>query len=94
MSLATPTTVEKLRMAPHAKAKEEVEQASTNWRQRRAVYGRRRLTNAMPERVGHPRDCVGNARPSVSEGMILEREPDAGNPHVRFDERRLETERV
>ena len=24
--------------------------------------------------------------------MILVREPDAGDPHVRFDERRLETE--
>jgi hypothetical protein len=25
--------------------------------------------------------------------MTFQREPDAGNPHVRFDERRLETER-
>ena len=28
----------------------------------------------------------------VGVGMILVREPDAGDPHVRFDERRLETE--
>ena len=30
------------------------------------------------------------ARPSVGEGMRLVREPDAGDLHVRFDERRLE----
>jgi len=32
------------------------------------------------------------SRPSVGEGMRLVREPDAGDLHVRFDERRLETE--
>ena len=30
----------------------------------------------------HPAD----ARPAVGEGMMFVREPDAGNPHVRFDE--------
>ena len=32
------------------------------------------------------------SRPSVGEGMRLVREPDAGDLHVRLDERRLETE--
>jgi len=30
--------------------------------------------------------------PPSAKARELEREPDAGNPHVRFDERRLETE--
>ncbi len=30
--------------------------------------------------------------PAASESMNLLREPDAGNPHVRFDERDVETE--
>ncbi len=36
--------------------------------------------------------CTAHDELSVGEGMNLVREPDAGNPHVRFDERRLETE--
>ena len=30
----------------------------------------------------------------MGEGVSLVREPDAGDLHVRFDERRLETERM
>src|SRR5665213_177617 len=35
---------------------------------------------------------VGSKPPSASERMNFLREPDAGNPHVRFDERDVETE--
>ena len=48
MRLATPTTVEKLREAPHVKAKEEVEHASTSWRQRRGT----RQQSARKRRAG------------------------------------------
>ena len=33
-----------------------------------------------------------DAQPSVGESVSLLREPDAGNLHVRFDERDVETE--
>ena len=36
--------------------------------------------------------AAANVQPSVGEGMRSQREPDAGKLHVRFDERRLETE--
>jgi len=40
----------------------------------------------------HPCCCsVAYARPSVGESMRLVREPDAGDLHVRFDERDVET---
>jgi len=32
------------------------------------------------------------AQPDVGEGVSLVREPDAGDPHVRFDGREVETE--
>src|SRR5690606_34860254 len=35
---------------------------------------------------------VGSTPPAESERMNLLREPDAGDPHVRFDEREVETE--
>ena len=31
--------------------------------------------------------CVGNSRPYHTRGRDLVGKPDAGNPHVRFDER-------
>ena len=63
MSLATPITVEKLRKALHVKAKEEVEHASTNWRQRRA----------NPAVVGAPTPCRSASAPPVVVSETQER---------------------
>src|SRR5437762_5407464 len=37
---------------------------------------------------------VGPLPPAARESVNLLREPDAANPHVRFDEREVETERL
>ena len=37
---------------------------------------------------------MGSLPPAASESVNLLREPDAANPHVRFDEREVETEHI
>ena len=50
-----------------------------------------RVTGLWSEYGAHA-PCAVYSEPPVGEGMISSESPDAGNPHVRFDERRLETE--
>jgi len=55
------------------------------------------MSLTLPERVQKLRNALhAQAKGAVSRGRkheILLREPDAANPHVRFDERDVETER-
>ena len=50
------------------------------------ISGRVSLRDARPLRL-----AAAPRRPAESEGLMTRRKPDAGNLHVRFDERRLET---
>ena len=43
-----------------------------------------------PDTSGHASEIAGGA--ACLKRMNLLREPDAGDPHVRFDEREVETE--
>ena len=80
LRLATPITVEELRKAPHAKAKERVEHVSTNWRQRRCGIGGSQhaggaLDRERPRRWLCWRHTMG--------GTGTHREPDDERPTIR-----------
>ena len=51
-----------------------------------------RIFSALADAGGLLGALAAHSELPVGEGMILVREPDAGNPHGRFDERRLEPE--
>jgi hypothetical protein len=95
VTLRNSGNVRELRKAPHAEVKDrpgsqsgermsaQVAALAVAWRTTVQNYGRGFTIPAVAR--------VAYARPSVSERMRLVREPDAGDLHVRFDERDVET---
>jgi hypothetical protein len=95
VTLRNSGNVRELRKAPHAEVKDrpgsqsgermsaQVAALAVAWRTTVQNYGRGFSIPAVAR--------VAYARPSVSERMRLVREPDAGDLHVRFDERDVET---
>jgi hypothetical protein len=95
VTLRNSGNVRELRKAPPAEVKDrpgsqsgermsvQVAALAVAWRTTVQNYGRGFTIPAVAR--------VAYARPSVSERMGLVREPDAGDLHVRFDERDVET---
>jgi hypothetical protein len=95
VTLRNSGNVRELRKAPHAEVKDrpgsqsgermsaQVAALAVAWRTTVQNYSRGFTIPAVAR--------VAYARPSVSERMRLVREPDAGDLHVRFDERDVET---
>ena len=83
MSLATPHVIQALQRKLYLKAKHVGENR------------RGRVVNADTTQLfvrGHvSRDFLCASETAQAFRMNLVREPDAGNPHVRFDEREVET---
>ena len=81
-NLFTPVSVQKLQTASHVKVK--------------AASITRRIGTTTESAVlrswYNTLDCVLLCRVPCAKDVRLVREPDAGNLHVRFDERDVETE--
>ena len=83
MSLATPSCVQKLQTASHGTS---------------CVFSESRMREIRLSGLGiddessHPELCSEVAGGVTRTIVCLFREPDAGNPPVRFDEREQETE--
>ncbi len=86
MSLATPKSIQELQRRLYLKAKQELSQASGG------LARRMPLPRALSVRDPRSRQShSGACETAQALRLNLIREPDAGKPHVRFDEGVLET---
>ena len=85
MSLATPKLIQELQRRLYLKAKQELSQASDGLARRMPLP--RAICTDPRSRQSH--SGAGEAAQALRLNLI--REPDAGKPHVRFDEGVLET---
>ncbi len=84
MSLATPHAIQALQRKLYLEAKQVDEH--------RWVCVASADTTPLSVRSHGFREALGVSKTAQAFRMNLVREPDAGNPHVRFDEREVETE--
>ena len=86
MSLATPKSIQELQRRLYLKAKQEPSQASGGLARRMPLP---RALSVRDPRSRQSHSGAGEAAQALRLNLI--REPDAGKPHVRFDEGVLET---
>ena len=84
MSLPTPITIRALQRKLYLMAKRSHEHRVE------ALGNAVTLATSRDQRFRDPYECAQWCLHALRKNLI--REPDAGNPHVRFDERDVETE--
>ncbi len=86
MSLATPERIQELQRKLYLKAKQEQQTSG------RMSWGMSIPCGVFVRDVESRQPLPGACEPAYALRPNLIREPDAGDPHVRFDEREVETE--